>query len=409
MKKMTALIPLLMTINSFAASYDTLPKNVNTLVLKQVATTKIESKYNSKNENETLMLNETFTTSNLSEISDAIKSYFDELKNISPDAYNSFSLGEFEAKASANVNAQGIGFGRGITDRLTVYASLPVYHIKTEVNFYQKNSSNLSQVKNTVLNSNPTTAIGTFVKQLTLQLPETNEELLQSVLVNYYGYKPLGTWEKDTLGDAEVGMIYRLTNRADMGMAIAFGAVLPTGSKDDPDSLQDVATGDGQMDAFIETMHGINFYHNTFALDLKTRFTYQVGANKDLRLYNDPEVPLSEKTTTVYEKLGNKLDATLSATYNHNIWLSFSSAFIYNQVGKTDYSISDAKTKNAMESGTDINSQWAKLSVGISTIDLYKAKRFEIPFEVVLSGQKLLNAKNSVDYNRFDIDFKLYF
>jgi hypothetical protein len=409
MKIMAVLAYSFLSLKVLSASYDTLPMGVNTFVFKQVATSKIESKYNANNNNESLLINETFSTSNLSNISDAINSYFEELKKISPDAYNAFSLGEFEAKASATVNAQGIGLGRGITDRFTVFGSLPIYHLKTNVNFYQKNSSNLNQVKNALINSNPTTAIGTFVKQLTLQLPDSNEELLQSVLVNYYNYKPLGTWEKDALGDAEIGFIYRLTNQANMGSALSMGLVLPTGSVDDPDSLQDVSTGDGQTDVFIESMNGIGLFNNTILFDIKGKYTYQFEGEKRVRLYNDPDVPLSKESTTVREKLGNKIETTSSITFNANQWLSFSGSYIYSSIGKSSYKLNDEKIKKALEANTDTIGEWAKVSVGLSTIELYKSKKFEMPLEVIFSGQKLINAKNTADYNRFDIDFKMYF
>lgn len=112
--------------NAWSASYDTLPKNVNTVVFKQVMVSKIESQYDAKGQQETLDLKEEFTSSRLEDVSSVIKSYFEQLKAISPEAYSNFSLGEFSADVEANVNAQGFGYGFGITDRLTVYGSVPM-------------------------------------------------------------------------------------------------------------------------------------------------------------------------------------------------------------------------------------------------------------------------------------------
>lgn len=409
MKKLTALPILLFSMVSHAASYDTLPVGINTFVFKQVMTNKIESKYDANNSNKTLLINENFTTSKLSGISDAINTYFEELKKLSPSAYESFSYGTFEARAWAQVNAQGIGFGRGITDHLTVYGSLPFYHLKSTVNFYQKSGSNLSQIKSSVITTTPNTALGTFIKQLTLQLPDSNESLLQSVIVNYYHYKPLGTWEKDAIGDAEIGAIYRLTDNPDYGTAITLGTVLPTGSPDDPNNIQDISSGDGQADVFIESNSGINFLDGKLKFDLTGRFTYQIAANKEVRLYDDPDVPLSDKTGILSEKLGNKLDLTIASTYSPNIYLNFVGGLIFSETGKSNYSIEDQKIKNALESGTNTTAKWAKVGLNINTIEMYKRKIFEIPFEVGLSAQKLLNAQNTANYTRFDLDLKFYF
>lgn len=405
-----SIIPLFLLANlAFGASYDTLPSGINTFVFKQVLTNKIESKYDANQSNKTLSINQVFNTSKLVTVSDAVNSYFNQLKELSQTAYNSFSLGEYEAKAWAQVNAQGFGVGHGITDHLTIYGSLPIYHMKTSINFYQKNPSNIAAIKSEIYNSKPTNAIGNFVKQLTLQLPDSNEELLQSVLVNYYHYKPLGTWQNDTLGDAELGMIYRFTDQERWGLSGTLGTVLPTGKADDADSLQDVSSGDGQTDAFVEANTGFNLFNHQLRFDLTSRYTYQFAANKKMRMYDDADVPLSDKTAVVREKLGNKLENTIAMTYSPTDWLSITTSYIKAKTGLANYDVSDPKIKKALESGTDTKLDWGKLSIGISTIEMYKAKKFEIPFEIVLTGQKLLDAKNYADYNRYDLDLKFYF
>lgn len=410
MKKELFLFGLsLYATTSFGASYDTLPKGIDMFVIKHVMTSKIESKFNANNQNESLSLKENFTSSKLENISNALKTYFQELKAISPEAYDQFSLGEFEAEAEAQVNAQGIGMARGITDRLTVYGSLPVYHIKTNVSFKQSQKSNLSSTQAAVQNAPTTTAISGFVRQLTLQLPETNEELIQSLIVNYYGYKALGNWEKDALGDAELGMIYRLTDFKEAGLAISGGVVLPTGDADDPDSLQDVSTGDGQYDAFVESMAGISFFDNAIAFDLKTRYTYQFATTKSLRTTNDPDMPLSKKKESMNEKLGNKIDATLSMTFNATSWLNFNSSFIVSETDASTYGATDPKVKTVLEQNSASSNQWARVGIGFSSVELYKKKKMDIPFELSLSAQKLLNAKNTANYERFDLDFRFYF
>lgn len=396
--------------NVWAASYDTLPKNVNTVVFKQVMASKIESKYDAAGRQDTLDLKEEFTSSKLEDVSSVIKSYFEQLKAISPEAYNNFSLGEFSADVEATVNAQGFGYGFGVTDRLTVYGSIPFYHIQTDIKFKQSKESNIAAVQATIRNANPESAIGKFVKDLTMQLPSTNTELLQSLVVNYYKYKPIGKWEKDALGDAEVGFIYRLTDMSDRGAAISAGAVLPTGEADDPDSLQDVSTGDGQYDAFVELAAGMSFLDNTFQFDLKGRYTYQFAANKEVRWIEDADVPLSKDTKTVNEKLGNKIDTTLTLTYNPTYWMNFNSSLILEQTGGTTYSnVGDAKVRQALEADTDSNARWVRVGVGFSTTEAYKRKQFDVPFDIGVTAQRLLNAKNTENYDRIDLDLKLYF
>ncbi len=395
--------------SAFAGGYDTLPAGINTIVAKQVNTTRIESRYGADQQTAGLNIKQEFTSSNLQNISDAVNLYFKQLNTISPDAYNQFSLGEFKATGWAEVKAQGYGIGHGITDHLTILASLPVYHVKTNIDFTQSKKSNIAAIRNIVSNVPTTSSATNFAKELTNQLPETNEELLQSLIVNMYGYKPLGHFERDALGDAEIGMIYRLTDYADKGQAIAFGAVLPTGKIDDPDSLQDISTGDGQYDAYLESLSGVSFFDNTFQLDFKIRYTYQFESEKRLRLITDSSIPLSSESMKLREKLGNKLDTTITATINPTIWLNVNASLIVNKVDKTRYNIENQKTKSIMENNTDSLNKWSRIGIGFSGIELYKRKKLDIPFDVNFSYQRILSAKNAPDFERIDADIHLYF
>lgn len=409
-KLSTLLLTWLPFATVFGASYETLPKHVNTFVFKQVMASKIESKYGADNKQETLDLKEEFTSSRLEDVSSVIKSYFANLKALSPEAYENFSLGEFKADVEADVTAQGFGYGFGLTDRLTVYGSLPVYHIKTDIKFTQSKPSNLAAVQATVRNSSTDSALGKFVRDLTLQLPNTNAELLQSLVVNYYNYQPIGAWEKDALGDAEIGFIYRLTDFVDKGMALSMGAVLPTGDADDPDSLQDVSTGDGQYDAFFETMAGVSFLRKTFEFDIKGRYTHQFASKKEVRWIEDANVPLAQQKKTVNQKLGNKIDAAVTFTLNPAHWINLNTSYIASQTKSTRYDdVEDARVKAALEANTVTESRWIKVGLGFSTIEAYKRKKFDMPFDVGISAQRLMNAKNTVSYDRFDVDLKLYF
>ena len=377
--------------------------------MKEVGTTKIESRYGADKSTSDYKLSEEFNTAKLENLSDAINNYFKQLQALSPDAYNQFSLGEFRGQAYAEVQAQGYGLGYGVSDRLTILASVPVYHIKTDVQFTQTKKSNLAGVKSSIANASTSSAAGNFIKDLTMALPETNEELLQSFLVNFYGYKPLGHFERDAFGDAELGAIYRLTNFYDKGQAIAIGTILPTGKISDPDSLQDVATGDGHYGAYIESLSGISFFDKILSFDFKVRYTYEFDTKKNLRMITDADVPLSHDKSVVNEKLGNKIDTTITATVSPTYWYNVFTSVIINKVGSTKYDIADPSIKSAMEARTNSFSEWGKIGLNFSTIELYKRKKFSMPFDLGVSYQRILSAQNSPDFARVDVDFRFYF
>lgn len=99
----------------------------------------------------------------------------------------------------------------------------------------------------------------------------------------------------------------------------------------------------------------------------------------------------------------------MTATVNVNTWFNINTSFIYNETAAATYYASNPSIKSTLEKNTYSSNQWARLGIGFSSVELYKTKKMDIPFEVNLSGQKLLNAKNSANYQRFDFDVRLYF
>lgn len=409
-KLLTLAVVIGLNSNLKAASYDTLPKGVNTLVFKQVMAMNMGTKFNSKGDKESLNLKQEFSSNKLEELSSVIKSYFDELKNLSPQSYNEFSLGEYAADIDANLSAQGLGYGHGITDRFTVYGSLPFYHIKTDVKINQTKGSTIRNVQNTIGTKPTNNALSKAIQDLTMQLPNAGIGLLQSVVVNYYNYKPIGKWEKSALGDAEIGAIYKLTDFSDKGLSITGGLVLPTGDADDADSLQDVATGDGQVDTFVELNGGFDVTGPELQFDLKTRYTYQFASKKTFRLYDDADLPLSDKKGTLTEKLGNKIDVTASLTHNTFEWMSLQASYIFGSTGQATYTgNANQKMLEALGSYSANNNHWLKVAANFSTINLFKKGSFAVPFDVGISAQRLLSAKNLNGYDRIDLDLRMYF
>ena len=173
--------------------------------------------------------------------------------------------------------------------------------------------------------------------------------------------------------------------------------------------IQDIATGDGQYDTFAEVSSGIAFFNNSLQLDLKGRYTYQFESQKEVRWLEDVNLPLSKTKRSVKQKLGNKVDTSLTATYLPTFWMNIYSSYILGATAKTDYyEITDSNVKNALESNTSSNAQWLKIGLGFTTVEAFKRKKFDLPMDIGVSAQRLINAKNTASYDRFDLDFRLY-
>ncbi len=119
---------------------------------------------------------------------------------------------------------------------------------------------------------------------------------------------------------------------------------------------------------------------------------------------------MAKTKRTVNQKLGDKIDASLTATYYPTYWMNLSSSYMMGSTGQTNYyDITDPDVKKALEADTSSSSQWLKIGIGFSTVEAYKRKKFDVPVDIGISAQRLLNAKNTASYDRIDLDFRLYF
>ena len=228
--------------------------------------------------------------------------------------------------------------------------------------------------------------------------------------MNYFGYKPLGSWNGEGPGDTELGLIYRLTDWEKSGLAMTVGAVLPTGRQDDPDILQDFSFGDGQTDAFLEFGGGFSLFDDaSLSFDSSARITYQFAANKTLRIPENEDYQLGSEKALFNEKLGNKLLYNLSATYAFTDWFSLSTKYEYEGVGQSEYTSAYSNANKILEKNTEKESHAATGSINFTTVKLYQRGDFVLPFNASLSATNYISAKNMPKYNIYMFKMRFYF
>lgn len=405
LRRPTLIALSMLSLSSHAAIYDTLPKGVRTLVLKQVTTNNVTSNFTQGSSEEKFGAVVPLDSRTLEDAETFTKTYFDALKAASPEAYDEFTFGEFKIDGSAKANVTGGGFGIGVTNRLTLYTSLAWYRASVKMQVTQTGVNNHAAVAEAVNKSNA----DQWVKEVTNQLFDVNGELLQSVIVNYYNYKPIGDWDGAGLGDMDIGAIYRLTDMRDRGLALGLGVTLPTGRTDDPDNLQDFAFGDGQTDLFVETMAGITPNMGNFSFDTKLRYTYQFASNKTLRIPETREVPIGRENGTFREKLGNMIDVGGFVTWHKIDWFSISTGYQLSLTERATYESEHVNANDILADGSEKVAHVAKLGLDFSTTKLYQKGAFALPFDIGVSYQHRFMGENTPKYDRIDLDLRLYF
>lgn len=394
---------------SNGAYYDTLPKGVRMLALKQVRTGDIQSAFNRQQQEQPYFFRINLDSNSLEGFNEAAKNIFAQLKAISQEAYEEFSFGEYQAKGTADVKVNGAGLAYGLSNRLTLYGTFPWYDARVNLQIDRTKQNNHKEVART-LEAQGNTGQAQIISEIANQLPDVTGEVIQSVVVNGFNYQPLGNWQGEGMGDMELGAIYRLTNWDYAGLALSGGLVLPTGREDDPDILQDFGFGDGQTDAFVEFGGGYTLpFWTNMSFDSFVRYTYQFEHERVLRVPESSDYPYGSESLVFKEKLGNMWDWRTTANLQIRRWIGFSAGFLYNYIGLANYDSPNEFANQVHARETEIVQETVRLGAHFSTVPLYKSGDFFLPFNCNLTAQKIIGGQNTPKYSRYDVEFRFYF
>ncbi|MCF8058839.1 MAG: transporter [Bacteriovoracaceae bacterium] len=393
---------------SFSAYYDTLPRGVRMLALKQVQTSTIESAFDRQQQEQSYFFRLNLDASSIENVDETLKAAFQEVKAISPLAYEQLTFGEYQARGSADVKVDGAGLAFGLSNRLTIYGTFPWYDARVNLDIRRTRENNYQDVANT-LKENGEGAAANILSQVTPGLPDINGGVVQSVVVNYLNYQPLGNWQAEGMGDMELGAIYRLTDWDNAGLALTGGVILPTGREDDPDILQDFAFGDGQTDVFLEFGGGINIPNSRWSFESFLRYTYQFSHDRIMRVPESSDYPYGSENGLFREKLGNMIDVTTNVNFQLKRWIGFSWGYLYNYIGIANYDSQFGVANDIHALYTERSQKTFRAGLHLSTVPLYKSGDFFLPFNCNITAQQIVDGMNTPKYARYDVEFRFYF
>lgn len=402
------LLSLMTTLSASANYYETLPKGVRMAVFKNVRTTTIESAFDRQNREQDYFFRVNLDASSIEDANETLKNLFQQVKGISQEAYEQLTFGEYQAKGEANVNVNGYGAAYGLTNRTTLYGIFPWYDAQVNLEIRRTRQNNYLEVAESLRRQGDNTG-AQVLAQVAPSLPDVNEGVVQSLIVNYLGYQPLGSWQGEGLSDIELGVLHRLTDWSNAGLAFSTGVVLPTGREDDPDNLVDFGFGDGQTDVFLEFGGGYTIPDTSWSFDGYTRFTYQFEHNRRMRIPESRDYPYGSESGIFKEKLGNRYDFSTRARYQLVRWLGLSTRYLYTYVGQAQYESPYTLANEIRAIDTERYSHSMRASLHFSTVPLYKSGDFFLPFDTNISAQTITGGMNEPRFSRYDVEFRFYF
>lgn len=303
---------------------------------------------------------------------------------------NVSSLGDFVPSLNASTLVLGNALEYGITDNLTLGIIVPVISANTKFDVQFNPSSE-------VLASGDPTLIGTA------------NALLQKVkdLAASKGYNEFGDWEALGLGDVELGFKYRFLNSEEWTLATKTGVRLPTGRVDDPDTVTDIAFGDGQTDLGTTLLVDYKGIPNTL-LNVMTKYTAQLPDRQLLRVPSDGEL-FTDKKENIRRNLGNRLDAAVYGEYTFLSVFNVNGSYALFTKEKDRFASDLGYYALGLEKDTAQSKQSVDIGVGFSTLPWFRQGAFSLPMDAGIDVDLPVAGRNVAKATTVNLEYKLYF
>lgn len=402
MKRLLTVMCLGLSVSAYSQAWKTLPANVRILGYRNVTTSKVTSNYSQFRSESSLGQTIRLDAATLNDMAGNI---IVPGQGISQEAYNNFLLGEYKVDPTAQFNVNGFGLGWGITNKIMAYAEVAFYNAEVRTKLRRTKGNTYGRTSD-ILNG------GGIIDQTLANnlnnLPDVDAGVIQSAIVNEYGYKPLGDWTGKGYGDLETGIMANIIDRGTWGLLLYPGVVLPTGRVDNPDILQDTGFGDGQTDVFLEAASGYVF-NDYINFGTTLRFTYQTAADMELRVPTSETSTVSAQKGTFNVKYGNKINWMANATYFYNDWLAFTPVYRFMIQENATYASKYSNADRWLSNNSGKLEHQVQLTTSISSIQPFLKKKFLLPAQLNMNVVQTIAGDNVPKVGRFEIELRMLF
>ncbi len=408
MNRKYILLLITLPLITLGAYYDTLPKGVRTLVYKRVQTGTVNGSFDQSGNFQSMDQNFSIDSQTLSGV-DGFASTAQDIQSVAPEAWEQLSIGKYRLGAEANIKVNALALGWGLSERLTAYGFIPYFNAQVNMEFERTGENNYQAVGTTLRSNNLCTDCQSAANAVENNLPDLGASEFQGVITQDLGYKPLGSWHGKGFGDAELGFIYRVHKKTNWGSAISLGVTAPTGRIDDPNLLQDISFGDGQWDLFAEVGGAVHFLDKFITVNSFIRYTHQFASEKKLRLGGGSGIGLSSQIGLFNQKLGNKALFSINSEFLLSKIVTITPGFQFEMKGSDSYESQYTEANIALAEASNSNKFNYRLQLELSSIELFKAKKFPLPGKFVIGYQKTFAGLNTTKLNQIDAELRLFF
>lgn len=299
----------------------------------------------------------------------------------------SASAGIISGDVKTSITAWAPTFGYGVTDRWSLGVVVPI--VRTEVNV--------------ATGFTRTNAGQDFLSKIAATSPidarkaenDLNNALSDQLKAN--GYEPLQSSTKTQLGDVRLVSKYQFYSDDHHRWLVKNCLTVPTGAAPDANRLIDTASGDGQWDISTTLVYDGRRLLGGLGFNVFGGYTVQLPDSLERRIPEKGKFLTSDKET-VDRDLGDVVSLGSALIYDiGRTGFQLAAGYNIQYQGATSYSGSkysaDRYRLLEQQSPAETLHSWT-VAASFSTVDFYRAGRFQAPFEATVSFSQPISARN---------------
>ena len=327
-------------------------------------------------------------------------------KNSGSHLADSLDLGSVRGDVKADVKAQFIGLGFGMTPKLTLFLGIPWIDATVRTQIVHDGLNNAAAIKSQLGDL----AFSELADGLDRASRISSSQIQDNI--EAAGYAPLDEWSRSGVGDLKLGAktsFNPVVNRNVRTILDVTGTLaVPTGYTEDPDILTDVSFGRGYYSLGLTSVQQLVFLR-TWQVGFDVSYAKSLAADLQKRLPEDDEDIIdADRVTTVTVQPGDDHENALFFGYTHSWFEASYRAGVIRHFGDRYLGDIDGNYARLSEDSSTYQA-FHEISVVFSSADAYRHKTFPVPGILAFKVHRPLEARNSTDERYYEASIASFF
>ena len=308
------------------------------------------------------------------------------------------TLGEVAIDYEYDIDVLDLGYSYGLTNKLSIGIHIPYYWITNNVD------TELDTTNATVGLAAGGVCCNTIPPGTAMTVDD-----VQGLVKSQFGFSRIDDWQRDGIGDIELGAKYRFFLEKSSAFALTGGLRIPSGYEDDADKLDDVAWSFGNY-ALLLRLHYDYLLSQLWnpspsslqqpapaagdvVLNLTFRYDYMLPDDKIMRIGDTAEQTLTNNRERVDRKLGDIVNLEVSLKYHFDSAFSTMATYTYGFKQKDDIDGDMGFNYSSLEADTDSREHIFILELNYSTLAAYRDNKSRAPMEFSIAYRDRFKAR----------------